>query len=60
MNNGNGYVLIYPCRLKCSENATCRFRLDDSENVESYCSCPNGKMIGEDEICTEGYLIVLN
>uniref|UniRef100_A0A183EL02 WSC domain-containing protein n=1 Tax=Gongylonema pulchrum TaxID=637853 RepID=A0A183EL02_9BILA len=54
INNGNGYVLIYPCRLQCSSNATCRFRLDTADEVVSYCVCPDGREIGEFQDCTLG------
>lgn len=54
MNSGNGYVLIHPCRLHCSPNATCRFRLDDSDEIVSYCACPNGQVVGELQNCVFG------
>uniref|UniRef100_A0A915PQB7 receptor protein-tyrosine kinase n=1 Tax=Setaria digitata TaxID=48799 RepID=A0A915PQB7_9BILA len=54
INSGNGYVLIHPCRLHCSPNATCRFRLNDIEKVDSYCACPDGQMVGELQECIFG------
>ncbi|EJD76771.1 tyrosine-protein kinase receptor [Loa loa] len=51
MNRGNGYVLIHPCRLRCSPNATCRFRLDSADEVGSYCACPDGQVVGELQDC---------
>ncbi|VDO25603.1 unnamed protein product [Onchocerca flexuosa] len=52
INSGNGYVLIHPCRLHCSSNATCRFRLDNAEKVSSYCACPDGQVVGELQECS--------
>uniref|UniRef100_A0A0R3RZW8 Tyrosine-protein kinase receptor n=1 Tax=Elaeophora elaphi TaxID=1147741 RepID=A0A0R3RZW8_9BILA len=54
LNSGNGYVLIHPCRLHCSPNATCRFRLDNADEIISYCSCPNGQTVGELQDCIFG------
>lgn len=54
MNSGNGYVIIHPCRLHCSPNATCRFRLDNAEEVSSYCACPDGQAVGELQECISG------
>ncbi|KAL3985429.1 Protein tyrosine kinase family protein [Acanthocheilonema viteae] len=51
MNSGNGYVLIHPCRLHCSSNATCRFRLNDADEIVSYCVCPNSQIVGELQDC---------
>uniref|UniRef100_A0A1I8EZR6 Tyrosine-protein kinase receptor n=1 Tax=Wuchereria bancrofti TaxID=6293 RepID=A0A1I8EZR6_WUCBA len=54
MNSGNGYVLIHPCRLRCSQNATCRFRFDNTAEVGSYCACPDGQIVGELQDCLFG------
>uniref|UniRef100_A0A915CD76 Tyrosine-protein kinase receptor n=2 Tax=Parascaris TaxID=6254 RepID=A0A915CD76_PARUN len=48
---GDGYVLIYPCRLRCSANATCRFRMNNAEDVVPFCSCANGREVNEGEDC---------
>ncbi|MCP9264785.1 Tyrosine-protein kinase receptor [Dirofilaria immitis] len=54
INSGNGYVLIHPCRLHCSSNATCRFRLDNAEKVSSYCACQDGQVVSELQDCISG------
>lgn len=47
-------MLIYPCRLHCSTNATCRFRLDKVDEIVAYCACPNGQAVGELQDCIFG------
>lgn len=54
VNSGNGYVLIYPCRLQCSSNATCRFRIDNAAEFDSYCVCPDGQVVNELQGCISG------
>ncbi|VDM98011.1 unnamed protein product [Thelazia callipaeda] len=54
INIGNGYVLIYPCRLQCSANATCRFRSNNINDISMFCACPNGRAVGELEDCIFG------
>ncbi|VDK66676.1 unnamed protein product, partial [Anisakis simplex] len=60
VNVGDGYVLIYPCRLKCSQNATCRFKMKNAEDVQPFCSCANGREVGEGEDCVWGEHILSN
>uniref|UniRef100_A0A0N5BND6 Tyrosine-protein kinase receptor n=1 Tax=Strongyloides papillosus TaxID=174720 RepID=A0A0N5BND6_STREA len=61
INDGDGYVLIYTCKLNCKKPAKCRFIQnfgDEIDGVKEICQCGNGKEVKEDsDDCTEDFIV---
>ncbi len=51
LNPGDGYVLIYPCRLECPPGSICRFTTW-TENANMSCECENGLELDSNGNCT--------
>uniref|UniRef100_A0A913IBI9 Tyrosine-protein kinase receptor n=1 Tax=Strongyloides stercoralis TaxID=6248 RepID=A0A913IBI9_STRER len=62
INNGDGYVLIYTCKLDCKKPSVCRFVQNyGNDDVKEICQCDNGKEIKEgSNDCSEEILIENN
>ncbi|KAK0407618.1 hypothetical protein QR680_003495 [Steinernema hermaphroditum] len=50
----DGFILIYPCKLQCPGNATCKFKDPAKDGkVTQLCICPDGSDVSKDGICRE-------